>query len=885
MASFLGLPVELRCMIYEYLLLDDKIIDPIYKNITCNPSVSILSTNRKIHREASSVLYSRNSFNFSFHELPEVRLWIDKIGHQNAEHIRSISITFPGTDIGGSQLQDNDHDAQVFEIVGRDLPNLARLEMWASDCPSASPRGYRNTAQGLSRMQDRFRGISSLQEIIVRIYGIPFSDSLTAQMESYEWTLEIKPAWHDDRSLSEDNHYHRARYWFLADEIGLDPVESINAWDDAFASRLTGVVITSTGFDVPVSLFCQIAGALHTRIIMPWSLVSGTLALALAVSPAAATPYSLLHHFDASNFFQNFSLTTGTDPTHGFVDYVDYDTAHSSGLAAIKSGNVYLGVDHTNTYSSGGRPSTRVESNVYFDHGLLVADFAHMPAQACGVWPAFWTVGKSWPADGEIDIIEGVNRQANNQMALHTEGDCQITSKDQTGSTTAGQCALSTGTSGCEIQGTKGSYGDAFNAGGGGVYAIEWTSKFIKIWSFPRDSIPASITAGKPDSAEFGTPMGNFQGSCNVGDEFQAQRIIINTDFCGDWAGGVFGSSGCPLSDKSDGAASCQAYVGSNPAAFVDAYWEIKSIQIYEQGTSSPTSTVQPTTTKPGKTHTTKPHTTKTHTAVTTTPDSTTTTTLHSTSTSTKTVFRSQPSSSPVQKPSTTPCPKAKSTVTVTSFTTPPPLPSSIEASATHSSKLTTTTIVTTSFVDVCPSGYTTKTVTHTVTYCPADATSGGVPPGFTTTAKPCPSGCGSGPTTVVVTVPTGTVTVTESGTEPASVPTVPVSVPAAAPTSVVPSVPPPVPTSIVSVPVPVPTSVSPTSVAPAPQAPPASSQAVPPPAHTPSSVAIPPVVTPTTRPASTTTGVSPAFTNTAHTNKPFSFALGLWAVAVVAVI
>jgi hypothetical protein len=54
---------------------------------------------------------------------------------------------------------------------------------------------------------------------------------------------------------------------------------------------------------------------------MPSSLVSG-LALALAVSPAAATPYSLLHHFDASNFFQNFSLTTGTDPTHG------YDSIH-----------------------------------------------------------------------------------------------------------------------------------------------------------------------------------------------------------------------------------------------------------------------------------------------------------------------------------------------------------------------------------------------------------------------------------------------------------------------------------------------------------------------------------------------------------------------------
>jgi hypothetical protein len=488
---------------------------------------------------------------------------------------------------------------------------------------------------------------------------------------------------------------------------------------------------------------------------------------------------------------------------------------------------------------------------VYFNHGLLIADFAHIPAGACGVWPAFWTVGKSWPADGEIDIIEGVNKQANNQMALHTQGDCQITSKDQTGSITAAQCALSAGTEGCEIQGVEGSYGDAFNAGGGGVYAIEWTSKFIKIWSFARDKIPASVTAGKPDSAEFGTPMGNFQGSCNVGDEFKEQRIIINTDFCGDWAGGVFGQSECPLSDKSDGTASCQAYVGNNPTAFADAYWEIKSIQIYEQGaptTSQPPTTVKPTTVKSA---------TEKHTSVApTTEPITTTTTLHSTSTFTRTVFRNKPSS-PVHKPSTTPCPsKGKSTVTVTSFTTPPP---SIEASATPSSKLTTTTIVTTSFVDVCPSGYTTKTVTHTVTYCPAEATSGGVPPGFTTTAKACPTGCGSKPTTVIVTVPTGTATVTDVAPETslvAAVTTQPASVPA--------SVPAPVPTSVApaSVPVSVPASI-----------PSVSSPALPaPPARTPaSSVAIPFVVTPTTIPgSSTTTAVSPAFTGAASTSKPF---------------
>jgi hypothetical protein len=31
-----------------------------------------------------------------------------------------------------------------------------------------------------------------------------------------------------------------------------------------------------------------------------------------------------------------------------------------------------------------------------------------------------WTLGPNWPSSGEIDIIEGVNSQKANSMALHT---------------------------------------------------------------------------------------------------------------------------------------------------------------------------------------------------------------------------------------------------------------------------------------------------------------------------------------------------------------------------------------------------------------------------------------------------------------------------------
>jgi len=77
-------------------------------------------------------------------------------------------------------------------------------------------------------------------------------------------------------------------------------------------------------------------------------------------------------------------------------------------------------------------------------------------------------------------------------------------------------------------------------------------------------------------------------------------------------------------------------------------------------------------------------------------------------------------------------------------------------------SKTTVTTTHTTTYVDVCETGYVTKTTTFAVTYCPtttpAVPTPGkpNKPPtyGWDVTTKVCQSGCGEGPKTVTVTVP-----------------------------------------------------------------------------------------------------------------------------------
>ncbi|RAH50767.1 glycoside hydrolase family 16 protein [Aspergillus brunneoviolaceus CBS 621.78] len=304
-------------------------------------------------------------------------------------------------------------------------------------------------------------------------------------------------------------------------------------------------------------------------------------AFGLTAQLSTAT-YTLLDDYTSSAFFDRFTFFTETDPTHGFVSYVDQSTAQTDGLISTNAdGSVYMGVDYTNVASS-GRESVRITSDSEYTHGLFILDLAHMPGGICGTWPAFWLLGSNWPNNGEIDIIEGVNQQTNDLMTLHTSDGCSIDNSGFTGTLTTSNCyvdaAGQSSNAGCSITSPSSqSYGTSFNSLGGGVYATEWTSSAINIWFFPRGSIPADVTAGVPTPATWGTPAASFAGSCDIDSHFDAMQIVFDTTFCGDWAGNVWSSGSC-----ASYASSCTDYVANNPSAFEDAYWTINSLKVYQ---------------------------------------------------------------------------------------------------------------------------------------------------------------------------------------------------------------------------------------------------------------------------------------------------------------
>ncbi|KXJ95544.1 family 16 glycoside hydrolase, partial [Microdochium bolleyi] len=297
----------------------------------------------------------------------------------------------------------------------------------------------------------------------------------------------------------------------------------------------------------------------------------------------AAASYQIQDTYDATNFFDEFEFFSAPDPTEGFVRYQTALEANASALAGYANGGVFLGVDaKTPGVASPGRASTRVNTRKKYTRGLFVADIAHMPSSTCGVWAAFWSFGDPWPSAGEIDIIEGVNRDTSTKFTLHTASGCSFANSG------AGNCnAPGDGTKGCTQPGFDNalSYGDGFNSIGGGVFATEWTSEAIRIWFFPRNApVPGDLNSPSPDPSTWGPPAAQFLGSpgqdgCDIDSHFREHRLVFNTALCGQWAGKVFGQD----AQCAGLASSCEAYVANHPEAFASAYWLINSVKVYSR--------------------------------------------------------------------------------------------------------------------------------------------------------------------------------------------------------------------------------------------------------------------------------------------------------------
>ncbi|KAJ7287593.1 glycoside hydrolase family 16 protein [Mycena rebaudengoi] len=312
------------------------------------------------------------------------------------------------------------------------------------------------------------------------------------------------------------------------------------------------------------------------------------LLLGLSAHVLASESYSLADTYMGNDFFEHWQWETLADPTHGRVNYVDQATAQAKNLSMATENSFVMRADNTNRVppASRGRDSVRITSKAAYETSVMVLNLWHMPT-GCGTWPAWWSLSKAgpWPHGGEVDMIEGVNKNENNLASMHTAPNCTMSQqRNQRGHTVSTNCDATVNyNQGCGVSfdDKPNSFGKGFNNHGGGWYAVERSATCgVSIWFWSRNdpSVPIEVKDGlstvNPDPGMWGMPQASFPVDTCDQSRFDAHQVVFDLTFCGDWAGSAFSTAGC-------GPSSCQEFVDNNPAAFTDAYWEIESLRTY----------------------------------------------------------------------------------------------------------------------------------------------------------------------------------------------------------------------------------------------------------------------------------------------------------------
>ncbi|KAK7037301.1 hypothetical protein VNI00_011292 [Paramarasmius palmivorus] len=333
--------------------------------------------------------------------------------------------------------------------------------------------------------------------------------------------------------------------------------------------------------------------------------------LAILAHSTFAQTWHLSQDFSGPTFFDGFNyIENVTDPSQnvGTIHTIGESSPLKSkmtfvdgnGRAIVKVDNETVGNPQDNEF---GRNTIYLKSKQPMKFGsLLVADMNHIP-YGCSVWPGLFTQGANWPQGGEFDLVEGINLQAKNQYALHTDRShtCEqkATSDQQTGTTTFGDCGSDGNNNrGCTVQeASSKSLGSSF---AGGAYALAWDEQGVRTWFFERGSLPTGIDTN-PDPSKWPEPSAFYPASgCDPKAAFADQVITLAINICGNWAVAAFGET-C-----SSVASQCVDLV-RNPANYNNAYWEFNYIRVYtSDGTSTNTNSGSSTPTKTGSTSSTR---------------------------------------------------------------------------------------------------------------------------------------------------------------------------------------------------------------------------------------------------------------------------------------
>ncbi|KAL6922374.1 hypothetical protein FSST1_006400 [Fusarium sambucinum] len=208
--TFLHLPGEIRNAIYDIILLQPEPILPWFPgpvsglasfNLQSDPT-GLFRVNKTVHREATLVFYGQNRFHSEFYE-DELASFFQLIGTRNASSIRHIIIHFPDFSPLPPSLRPGivTIGVESARILGHILSSCASLSTLETNLESTKTvlHDLENldnqdvAVEALNLVDNHFRALPSLPEIVLQVHEDEPSDFLRRTIESYGWTLSKQP--------------------------------------------------------------------------------------------------------------------------------------------------------------------------------------------------------------------------------------------------------------------------------------------------------------------------------------------------------------------------------------------------------------------------------------------------------------------------------------------------------------------------------------------------------------------------------------------------------------------------------------------------------------------------------------------------------------------
>ena len=174
----------------------------------------------------------------------------------------------------------------------------------------------------------------------------------------------------------------------------------------------SGATTRASGPQTSTPVTAPVVAAPPTAPAVPTGSTGTTGATGPAGPPGDPATWNLV--FDDE--FNGSSLDTTKWSTSWFNGGTMNNTSTSPANVAVSGGNLILTLSSASvgalvSTNPGGGASTGFQ----FTYGYTEARILFSGSgSTCNDWPAFWTDGQSWPADGEIDIAEGLGTLTSN---------------------------------------------------------------------------------------------------------------------------------------------------------------------------------------------------------------------------------------------------------------------------------------------------------------------------------------------------------------------------------------------------------------------------------------------------------------------------------------